>query len=465
MPPASPSTSAIPWLRAATARLRFVAVFAAVALVVGGWETLRTYWARLTAPAASAPTAASSATEYFCPMDPGVLSDWPSKCPVCNMALILRARGEAVPLPSGVMSRMQLTPERLLLGGVESAVVDYAPLARELELPGVVTAPSTVEVELYDRERGWLAVGQAATVGDGAKGVVQAVEGPRAVVQLDGTQAVGDRVVVRVRCPIAAREPFRSQPDSPPPPLPGEPRRLYTCMAHTDIFRDTAGPCPVDKAPLMARSIRPDQRLRWWCPMHPAVVADRAGSSCAECGGMSLVPRVASYRPPGKVLAVLASAVIDDGSRPLVYVERGPGMFDGRSVVLGPRCEGFFPVASGLEPGDRVAARGAFLLDAETRLNPSMAATYFGAGRAAAAPLEPPKGAAEPWADGLPAADRAAAIRQRTCPVTGKPLGTMGVPPRVEIRGRAAYLCCEGCIPAIRADPPKYLSKLPGVSP
>ena len=56
-------------------------------------------------------------------------------------------------------------------------------------------------------------------------------------------------------------------------------------------------------------------------------------------------------------------------------------MFDGVEVVLGPRCGDFYPVVRGLEVGQRVAFAGAFLLDAETRLNPSLAAGYFGAGR------------------------------------------------------------------------------------
>ena len=37
------------------------------------------------------------------------------------------------------------------------------------------------------------------------------------------------------------------------------------------------------------------------------------------------------------------------------------------------------PVIKGLKPGDKVAAAGGFLIDAETRLNPAAAATYFGA--------------------------------------------------------------------------------------
>ncbi len=55
----------------------------------------------------------------------------------------------------------------------------------------------------------------------------------------------------------------------------------------------------------------------------------------------------------------------------MVYVEAEPGVFEGREVVLGPRSGDRFPVLEGLAAGEKVAAAGAFLIDAESRLNPS----------------------------------------------------------------------------------------------
>jgi hypothetical protein len=45
-----------------------------------------------------------------------------------------------------------------------------------------------------------------------------------------------------------------------------------------------------------------------------------------------------------------------------------------RQVKLGPVLDQFYPVLDGLEEGDRVVTVGAFLLDAENRLNPSVRA-------------------------------------------------------------------------------------------
>jgi Cu(I)/Ag(I) efflux system membrane fusion protein len=79
------------------------------------------------------------------------------------------------------------------------------------------------------------------------------------------------------------------------------------------------------------------------------------------------------------VLAVPEQSVIDTGNQTVVYVEREPGVFEGVAVTLGPRAGREYAVIDGVLAGDRVAAAGAFLVDAETRLNPSASAAYFGA--------------------------------------------------------------------------------------
>jgi hypothetical protein len=186
---------------------------------------------------------------------------------------------------------------------------------------------------------------------------------------------------------------------------------------------------------------------------------------------MKLVPRIITYNPPGAVLAVPESAVVDTGSHKVVYLERMPGMFDGVEVVLGRRSGDFYPVVRGLEAGQRVVTAGAFLLDAETRLNPSMAAAFFGAGRTAAperrepslfapAPSPEERAAIAEALGHLSAEDRALAEKQKVCPVTGQALGSMGTPPAVTVEGRKVFLCCKGCEGKLRKDPGKYLDKL-----
>jgi hypothetical protein len=59
-------------------------------------------------------------------------------------------------------------------------------------------------------------------------------------------------------------------------------------------------------------------------------------------------------------------------------------------------------------------------------------------------------------------ADQAAINAQRVCKVSGEALGSMGVPIKVSRGGRATYLCCQGCLKAIQANPDKYLAATTG---
>lgn len=138
---------------------------------------------------------------------------------------------------------------------------------------------------------------------------------------------------------------------------------------------------PFKSAPRPASDGKP--RVVYECPMHPEVVQDTPGK-CEECGGMELERREIPAVGPKDVLSIPETAVVDTGKRKVVYVESSPGVFDAHEVVLGPRAGVFYPVVRGVEAGARVATAGSFLIDAETRLNPAAAGTYFGASAAPA---------------------------------------------------------------------------------
>jgi Cu(I)/Ag(I) efflux system membrane fusion protein len=72
--------------------------------------------------------------------------------------------------------------------------------------------------------------------------------------------------------------------------------------------------------------------------------------------------------PSGRKLAVPESAVVDTGTRQLVYVEKSPGEFEPRAVTLGKKAEGFYEVISGVEEGERVVTSANFLIDSESKL-------------------------------------------------------------------------------------------------
>jgi membrane fusion protein, copper/silver efflux system len=70
----------------------------------------------------------------------------------------------------------------------------------------------------------------------------------------------------------------------------------------------------------------------------------------------------------GKKLVIPEDAVIDTGTRQVVYVDKGEGYFEPRQVTLGSRANGLVEVLKGLKAGEMVASSANFLIDSEAKL-------------------------------------------------------------------------------------------------
>jgi Cu(I)/Ag(I) efflux system membrane fusion protein len=74
-----------------------------------------------------------------------------------------------------------------------------------------------------------------------------------------------------------------------------------------------------------------------------------------------------------KRLAVPDSAVLDSGTRQIVLVRRGEGLFEPREVKLGTRGDGYVEVLEGVKEGEAVVVSANFLIDAESNLKAAIA--------------------------------------------------------------------------------------------
>ncbi len=70
----------------------------------------------------------------------------------------------------------------------------------------------------------------------------------------------------------------------------------------------------------------------------------------------------------GRQLVVPASAVLQSGTRQLVFVDQGNGRFEPKEVVLGPRAGDDFVVINGLQAGQQIVTSANFLIDSESQL-------------------------------------------------------------------------------------------------
>jgi hypothetical protein len=72
------------------------------------------------------------------------------------------------------------------------------------------------------------------------------------------------------------------------------------------------------------------------------------------------------------------SAVLDTGTRRLVYVAAGEGAFEARDVEIGAGTGEVYPVLRGLSAGEKVVTNGNFLIDSQTRLSGGMTGLFGG---------------------------------------------------------------------------------------
>ncbi len=204
------------------------------------------------------------------------------------------------------------------------------------------------------------------------------------------------------------------------------------------------------------------------CPMHPYVVQDHAGE-CRVCQmALEQIPGepMPAAEPP-QVLSIPAEAVLNTGRRRLVYLAHEDGKYQLVEPTLGQRAGDYFPVLGGLKEGDRVVSRGNFLLDSQFQISGKPSLFYpegmtGGGGHAHGAVAQDAKLAQTIAASlsKLSADDRKLAELQKDCPITDKPLGWMGAPPKLDVNGQAVFVCCPACTPAVQKEPEKALAKI-----
>ncbi len=99
--------------------------------------------------------------------------------------------------------------------------------------------------------------------------------------------------------------------------------------------------------------------------------------------GMRLVPGMfvnATFmsRASQPSIVVPRSALLDTGTRKIVYVARPNGVFEARAVQVGAASDDLFPVSKGLAMGDKVVLNGNFMIDSQAHLSSGMSGLYGG---------------------------------------------------------------------------------------
>jgi Cu(I)/Ag(I) efflux system membrane fusion protein len=372
--------------------------------------------------------------KYQCAMHPEIVSDKPGTCPICGMKL-QPVEDEAVAAPTGARRTIAyyrhpmrpevtspvpakdemgmdyvpvytdelpggqmagagasapsalppghapftLSPARQQLIGVRRARVERRPLSIAIRAVGTVAYDpglyqAVVEYRQAVRARAQLAQSTVPEALSGADGLVRA-----AAVKLR-QKGISEAQLAQVA---------RGEGDPTNLLLPGKSVWVYAQVYEYELGLVRPGQTLTITAPSLPGR-RFTARVAGIDPiLDPATRTARVralvSTPAADLRPESFVD-VTIEASLGERLAVPEDAVLDTGTRRIVFVVRGQGEFEPRAVELGRDAQGFYEVLSGLEAGEEVVVAANFLIDSESRFRSAVRAFESQPRGAAAAP-------------------------------------------------------------------------------
>jgi Cu(I)/Ag(I) efflux system membrane fusion protein len=488
-------------------RLRFIALMAITGLVFAYWDTLWNRYDKWMRPA-SLEHAAVSGIEYYCPMHPQVVQNEPGSCPICGMTLARRKKGEKAVLPAGVTARVELAPFRVAQAGIKTVEAAYAPLEQTLTTVGNVAFDERRIANITSKVPGKSRVEKLYVNFRG-----QGVEVGQTLAELyspELSQAINE-LLIATRRADSEGEPKTDLGRS----LLNDQRELVRASAEK-LKRWGITQAQIDE---ILRLGKTDFKVPILSPIRGNVVNKNVveGQEVPERFVMFEVADLHTvwvlaqvYEPqlgllhlgqpveatveafPGETFSGKVEFIqpnVDQATRTVEVryaldntgMRLRPGMFATvtlkTAIADAPEFRTWFaarrPKARARDTGNLTVGEQKIcpVTDAELgTMGPPIEVEVGGRLFWTCCDACPPKVQADPAKYltklasllGPVAAEPVAATpeQQKTCPVTGAKLGSMGEPVAVEVEGRKVWTCCSGCPPKLKADPAKYLARL-----
>jgi len=334
------------------------------------------------------PVAARAAKKavYQCAMHPEIVSDQPGICPICQMKL-QRVDEAAEPEHAHASdvpghAPFTLSRERQQLIGVTRGAVETKALEVEIRAVGrVAYDPSLYQVLVEYRE----ALRSKEQIRDSS--LREAHHGADAIVRAARLklrqQGLSEAQIKQLTA--GGRDPVELL-------LPGDAVWVYAQVYEYEVGLVAPGQTMVITAPsqpgrkFTAKVLAVDPILD---PMTRTVrVRGLVPTPDASLRPESFVD-VRIHVPLGEKLAVPQDAVLDTGEHQIVFVVKGEGRFEPRSVELGREAQGHYEVLSGLAAGEEVVTSANFLIDSESRFRAALAANKSTSSTSAASAAHP----------------------------------------------------------------------------
>ncbi len=284
-------------------------------------------------------------SHYTCPMHPHVHADKPGSCPICQMKLVPVFKESDQSDKSDRSDSLLISPDRQQIIGLKTTPALRKEVSQEIVAPGRVA---------FDPK---LATAQAEFV-EIARGVPSLKEAAVQRLTLMGMTKEEIRLLER-----------RGKPDQALL-LPQEngPVWVYAPIYSEEISSVQVGM----KGSVIAGQKSFEGVIKGIEPvLDPMTRSARARIEIPGAGGRITPETYVTVKilvPLGEQLVIPQSAVIETGTRNVVFIVHEGQHFSAREVKLGPQAQGDRVILEGLKEGEVVATSAAFLIDSESQL-------------------------------------------------------------------------------------------------
>jgi Cu(I)/Ag(I) efflux system membrane fusion protein len=409
----------------AMAAVRWALVALMALAAVGAWVHHAS-----TRSSATRAQARQQAPKFVCPMHPQIVTDQKTGCPICGMDLVpagaspATAMSDAGSVPG--LAAVELTPDRIQLMGMKTALAAKERLGTSLRAVGFITANEGGLVSVSTRFSGWveslqvLQTGQLVQKGEplmtiyspellnaqtvflnalkwsGPKGTSPGVpqlatdveRDPRLRLELLGVAPEDIEAIVAAGTPqrtVPVRAPTRGYV-ARKNVLKGlfiqagvelfQLADLSTVWVLVDVYESDLARVRLGQKATFEAASAPGQRF---------VGRVQFINPVLNTGSRTLQARVELNNPrlelrPGmfgdvtletgaaEAVVIPVDALVDTGDHRYVFVDGGGGRFEPRVVRTGASGGGKVAILEGLAAGERVVTKANFLLDSESRL-------------------------------------------------------------------------------------------------
>ncbi len=377
---------------------------------------------------------------YYCPMHPSIVQDHPGDCPICNMTLVpMRENnpkasstmapagaspGAGGPPGSGVsgLTEIDLSPERIQLIGMRTAVVKRSEVGGELRTVGIVAANERglaqitmrfagwiekllvsetggrvkrgqVLATVYSPDvlraqqellvtRGWAGQGDAKTLGENARRRLELLGiSSQEIDEVLKTGKATDAISIRspVDGYVVAKNAVAGLAIQPGTVL-FQIADLSTVWVTADVYESDVARVRVGQPARFEIGSEPGQtqagKVKFISPVIDAqnrtLTVRLEFRNRFDRNGPKLRPgttgNVYLALPTTTGLMVPSEAVVDTGEMRYLFVATGGGHFEPRQVKVGGRQRDLVEILTGVAEGETVVTTGNFLIDSESRL-------------------------------------------------------------------------------------------------